>query len=142
MLVVMLIAGIGLLLAGLLTVGFGIQLDLSLGNTLIFTGAIVACSGIVLLGLWTVVRELRGIARLLGPARSESRAGTALQMPGDRAPEDGGFPFSLDQPGSESAGHAEPGAPPPWHEEVASRDRGRNDAPAAEAPEAPPAVKP
>jgi hypothetical protein len=41
-LVVMLIAGIGLLLAGLLTVGFGIQLDLSLGNTLIFTGAIVA----------------------------------------------------------------------------------------------------
>src|ERR1700676_2103589 len=93
MLVVMLIAGIGLLLAGLLTVGFGIQLDLSLGNTLIFTGAIVACSGIVLRGLWTVVRELRGIARLLGPARSESRAGTALQAPGDRAPEDGGFPF-------------------------------------------------
>jgi hypothetical protein len=145
MLVVMLIAGIGLLLAGLLTVGLGIQLDLSLGNTLILTGAIVACSGIVMLGLWTVVRELRGIARLLGPARSESRAGTALQRPGDQAPEDGGFPFSRDQPGPEGAGDAEQAAPPPWHEEVASRGRGRNDAPAAavpEPPEAAPAVKP
>jgi hypothetical protein len=146
MLVVMLIAGIGLLLAGLLTVGFGIQLDLSLGNTLILTGAIVACTGIVMLGLWTVVRELRGLARLPGPARSESRAGTALQTPGDRAWEDGGFPSSRDQPALEGADHAEPAAaPPPWHEEVASRDRGRNDVPAAavpEPPEAAPAVKP
>jgi hypothetical protein len=147
MLVVMLIAGIGLLLAGLLTVGFGIQLDLSLGNTLILTGAIVACTGIVMLGLWTVVRELRGLARLPGPARSESRAGTALQTPGDRTPQDGSFPFSRDQPAPDGTGQAElaGSSPPPWHEEVASRDRGRVDAPAAVAPELPepaPAVKP
>jgi hypothetical protein len=145
MLVVMLIAGIGLLLAGLLTVGFGIQLDLSLGNTLILTGAIVACTGIVMLGLWTVVRELRGLARLPGPARSESRAGAALLTPADQAPQDGSFAFSRDQLGSEGTGQAEPAAssPPPWHEEVATRDRGRIDAPAVpELLEPAPAVKP
>jgi hypothetical protein len=146
MLVVMLIAGIGLLLAGLLTVGFGIQLDLSLGNTLIFAGAIVACTGIVMLGLWTVVRELREIARRLGPGLRSERAGTALPSAalsatlGDQAAEDGGFPFGRDQPAPEGIGEGEPAAPPPWHEEVASRDRGRGDAPAA--PEPPPALKP
>jgi hypothetical protein len=146
MLVVMLIAGIGLLLAGLLTVGFGIQLDLSLGNTLIFAGAIVACTGIVMLGLWTVVRELREIARRLGPGLRSERAGTALPSAalsatlGDQAAEDGGFPFGRDQPAPEGAGEGEPAAPPPWHEEVASRDRGRGDVPAA--PEPPPALKP
>jgi hypothetical protein len=104
-----------------------------------------------MLGLWTVVRELRVMAQRLGPARSESRAGTALPSAalsatlGDQAPEDGGFLFSRDNPAPEGAGHVEPAAPPPWHEEVASRDRGRNDAPAAAAPEPPeaaPAVKP
>jgi hypothetical protein len=145
MLVVMLIAGIGLLLAGLLTVGFGIQLDLSLGNTLILAGAIVACTGIVMLGLWTVVRELRGIAPRLGAARSESRAGTGLQTLGEPAPDDGGIPFGRDQPATEGAGPAEPAAPQPWHEEVSSRDRGRNGVPSGAAPEPPeavPAVKP
>src|ERR1700676_2155657 len=124
MLVVMLIAGIGLLLAGLLTVGLGIQLDLSLGNTLILTGAIVACTGIVMIGLWTGVRELREIARRLGPGIRAERAGTALPSAalsatlGDQAPEDGGFLFGRDQPAPEGAGHGEPAAPPPWHEEV------------------------
>jgi hypothetical protein len=149
MLVVMLIAGIGLVLAGLLTVGLGIQLDLSLGNTLILTGAIAACTGVVMIGLWTVVRELREIARRLGPGIGAERAGTAPSAAlnatlGDQAPEDGGFLFGRDQPTAEGAGHAEPAAPPPWHEEVASRDRGRNGGPAVAGPEPPeaPAVKP
>jgi hypothetical protein len=132
MLVVMLIAGIGLLMAGLLTVGFGIQLDLSLGNTLILTGAIGACTGIMMLGLWTVVRELRNIGRRLGPAVRSGRAETAsagLTATGDQAPEDGGF-------APEDAGHGEPGAAPPW------RDRGRHEGPAAAAPEPAPALKP
>jgi hypothetical protein len=133
MLVVMLIAGIGLLLAGLLTVGFGIQLDLSLGNTLIFAGAIVACTGIMMLGLWTVVRELRNIGRRLGPAirsgRAETTSAALTATLGDQAPEDGGF-------APEDAGHGEPGAAPPW------RDRGRHEGPAAAAPEPEPALKP
>ena len=121
MLVVMLIAGIGLLLAGLLMVGFGIQLDLSLGNTLILTGAIGACTGIMMLGLWTVVRELRDIGRRLGPAIRSGRAETAsaalTATSGDQAPEDGGF--------APEDAQGEPGAAPPW------RDRGRQD-PAAD----------
>lgn len=129
----MLIAGIGLLLAGLLTVGFGIQLDLSLGNTLILTGAIGTCTGIMMLGLWTAVRELRDIGRRLGPAirsgRAETTSAGLTATPGDQAPEDGGF-------APEDAGHGEP----PWHEGVTTRDRGRLEGPAAAAPE--PALKP
>ena len=48
MMVVLLIAGIGILLAGLVTVGLGIELDLSFGNTLILAGAIVACTGMIM----------------------------------------------------------------------------------------------
>jgi hypothetical protein len=148
MMLVVLIAGIGLLLAGLVTVALGIQLDLSFGNTLILTGAIVACTGVIMLALWAVVRELKTIA--LGPGvGKQSRAGNAAPPAslsaalGDQAPEDGGFPFSHDQPAPEHAG-AEPAlqsaAPPPWLEETGSRDRGRSDAPPE--PEAAPAVKP
>jgi hypothetical protein len=144
-----LIAGIGLLLAGLLAILFGIPVkEFSFGNTLILVGAIAACSGILMLGIWTLARELRVIAWRLGPGMpSESRAGAALPSLGatldDRAPEDGDFLFSRD-PAAADPAHAGPGAassvPPPWHEEAASRDRGRSDAPAAAPPA--PAVKP
>jgi hypothetical protein len=138
MVAALLIAGIGLLLVGLLTVGFGIQLELSLGNTLIFTGAIVACTGVLMLGLWMVVRELKNIARRLGAA--------AADRPGRVAPGDGGFLFAGDQPAAERAAHAGPAAPPPsslpWHDEAASRDRVRPYAPAAAEPaDAAPAAK-
>src|ERR1700676_4243728 len=132
MLVVMLIAGIGLLLAGLLMVGFGIQLDLSLGNTLILTGAIGACTGIMMLGLWTVVRELRDIGRRLGPAirsgRAETTSAGLTATLGDQAPEEGGF--------APEDAQGEPGAAPPW------LDRGRHEGPAAAAPEPAAALKP
>jgi hypothetical protein len=138
MMVVVLVAGIGLLLAGLVTVGFGIELDLSFGNTLILAGAITACTGMVMLGLWTVVRELKNIAQRLGPGlATESRAGATSRSAGlspalvDQAPDDGGFLFNRDQGEPENAGGAEPAAaaPPPWHEEVASRGRGRSEVP-------------
>jgi hypothetical protein len=135
MVAVLLIAGIGFLLAGLLAIGFGIPVkEFSFGNTLILTGAVAACTGMVMFGLWMVVRELKNIARRLGP-------GTAQ---GDQAAEDGGFLFSRGQPAPENAGSAEPAAlsPPPWYDEAASRDRVRNDVPAASEPvEAAPAVK-
>jgi hypothetical protein len=149
MMLVVLIAGIGLLLAGLVTVALGIQLDLSFGNTLILTGAIVACTGVIMLALWTVVRELKSALQLGPRIGKESRAGTAAPSAspsaalGDQAPQDGGFPFSHDQPAAEHAG-AEPAmpsaAPPPWLEEAGSRDRGRGDAPPE--PEAAPPAKP
>jgi hypothetical protein len=152
MMIVVLVAGIGLLLGGLLTVGFGIELDLSLGNTLILAGSIVACSGIMLIGLWTAVRELRNIARRLGAdVPAESRAGTtatamANATSRDHAPDNDGFLFSRDQPNPVHPGDVEPAAPSPapspapWHEETAARDRVRSDLAAPAAAE--PAVKP
>jgi len=147
MVAVLLIGGIGLLLGGLLTVGLGIQLDLSFGNTLLLAGAIVACTGVIMLGLWIALRELKALAWQLGsgmPAQSRTR--NTLQSAdlnaasGNQAPDDGGFLFGRDQPALENAGNAEPAAPSPsplpWRAEAASRDR----APAA--PEPAPAVKP
>jgi hypothetical protein len=153
MTIALLIAGIGLLLAGLLTVGYGILLDLSLGNTLIFAGTIIACTGVILLALWIVIRELKNIAGQSGLAvPAPSRARAALQAdgatPGRQPPENEGFPFGHDQPAPEHADHGAPPlssapSPAPWQEEAAARDRGRIDAPPAPEPvEAAPPVKP
>ena len=138
MVAVLLVGGIGFLLAGLLTIGFGIPVkEFSFGNTLILTGAIVTCTGVIMLALWIVVRELKTMARQRGlgiPAGS--RAGSA-------PPEDSGFLVGRDQPAVEYGGNGEPaGQPPPWLEEGASRDRVRSDLPPPEPVEAAPAVKP
>jgi hypothetical protein len=139
MVAALLVGGIGLLLAGLLAVGFGIPVkEFSFGNTLIITGAIVACTGMLMLGLWIVVRELKNIAWRSGiPA--ETRAATATL--GDQIPGGDGFLFSRDQLSPGNAGHGEPAAQAPssqpWQEEVASRDRAL-----AETIEAVPAPKP
>jgi hypothetical protein len=121
MMVLLLIAGIGFLLAGVLTVGFGIPVkEFSFGNTLILTGTVAACTGMIMLGLWMVVRELKNIARRLGPGA---------------ATEDEGLVFSPDRPVAENASNAEPSAPsPPWHEDAGSRDRVRGDVPSAPEP--------
>jgi hypothetical protein len=140
MVAALLVGGIGLLLAGLLAVGFGIPVkEFSFGNTLIITGAIVACTGMLMLGLWIAVRELKNIARRSGiPA--EARAATATL--GDQIPGGDGFLFSRDQPSPDSAGRGEaatqaPSSQPWQEEEVASRDRAE-----AETVEAAPAPKP
>jgi hypothetical protein len=140
MMVVVLVAGIGLLLAGLLAILFGLPVkEFSFGNTLILVGAISICTGMVMLALWTVVRELRRIARQLGGGvATEARMAAALHpaagglAPGSPAQEDGGFLFSRDQPApphADASPAGQPGAPPPWFEEAASRDRGRGEVP-------------
>jgi hypothetical protein len=141
MVVVLLIAGIGLLLAGLLTVAFGIELDLSLGNTLILTGAITACTGLAMVGFWMVVRELKNIAQRLGPDIAvETRRGNkpALAAPAvaaaDQPPQDAGFSAG-ERPADADL------AAPPWHEQAATRDRARAEPTAAPEP-VEPAVKP
>jgi hypothetical protein len=145
MMVALLIAGIGLLLAGLVTLGFGILIDLSLGNTLILAGVIVACTGLILLGLWMVIRELANIARQLGSGVPSMAAAGAKAH--DLTAEKDDFLFGDDQPAADNSGQAEPAssssAPPPWLQESAGRDRGRVEPPAAPEPVAPaPAVKP
>jgi hypothetical protein len=141
MVIVLLIAGIGFVLAGLLAVVFGMPVkEFSFGNTLILAGAIMACTGMLMLGLWTAVRELRNIAQRLGPgAGTELSTIAAGAAPGNQAAED-----SFYQPALEGAGNAELAAqaasPPPWLDEGASRDRLRGDVP--EPVEAAPASKP
>ena len=155
--VVLLLTAIGWLLAGLVAIGFGIQInEFSLGNTLIVAGTVASCTGMLLIGLWMVVGELQSIARRLGPAgasaefRAEnpSQAAPAGTAPRTQAAENSGF-FSREPSGSEDGGHVEPAAPssasspPPWHGEAAPRHRAPDDnllPPAAAEPA--PAAKP
>ena len=139
--IVMLVAGIGFLLAGLLAIGFGIPVkEFSFGNTLILTGAVAACTGMIMLGLWTVVRELKNIALRLGSgvartSRADTRqrsaaasAALARSGPGKRRFPVQPRPAGCGQPRRCRTGSAAIRASPaPWQEEAASRDRARSD---------------
>jgi hypothetical protein len=132
MMFVVLMAGIGLLLAGLLTVGLGIQMDLSFGNTLILTGAIAACTGMIMLSLWAVARELKKIALRLGAGISgDPRPATVAATAPSRnqAVEIGALPPGRDQRRVEDLDNLELEAPPsaPWQGDAGGRDRGRSD---------------
>jgi hypothetical protein len=149
MMVVLLIAGIGLLLTGLAAIGFGIPVqEFSFGNTLILAGSVTACTGMMMLGLWIAVRELKGVALGSGVA-AVPRAGTTLQpaavSAGGHAPDSDGFLFGRDEPALGNPGNIEPPAlsPAPWQDEAAARDRGRDETPTVPEPaDAAPAVKP
>jgi hypothetical protein len=149
MMVALLVAGIGFILAGLLGIVLGIPVkEFSFGNTLILAGVVGVCTGMFMLAFWMVARELKQIARLLSSgAPAPARAGNLPKpagAPRDRGPETEAFPFALEPPmaggatdHAESAGSS---APPPWQEEAVARDRGRGDAPPPPEPE--PAIKP
>jgi hypothetical protein len=145
MMVVLLTVGAGLLLAGLLTVGLGIQLELSFGNTLILSGTVVACTGMIMLSLWAVARDLNRITLRLGSAvPAETRAATKASRgaPRNQVSEDDGFSFSRDLPELDDTDDAPPPPPPSStqrREETATRDRG---APPPVPIEDAPAVKP
>jgi hypothetical protein len=152
MMVVMLVAGIGCLLAGLLAIGFGIPVkEFSFGNTLILSGAVAACTGLVILGLLVVVRELKNVAQRLGPGLTSDRAGTALQPTAvtpalrHQAPEGGGFLFSRDQSAAEGTDGAKSDAYPsaaPWGGEAPARSVRSDVPPLPEPAETTPATKP
>jgi hypothetical protein len=141
MMIVLMVVGVGTLLAGLLAIAYGILLELSLGNSLIVAGTVAACSGTILLGLCAVVTELKIIARQLADPRSTAdapiRAGLPQVAPSTvpaQGAVDDGHEFSQDQA-------APSPAPPPWHEVAAAR--GQPDAAAEPVPAPPaPAAKP
>ena len=137
MILALLIAGIVAVVAGLVAVLFGYTVrDFSLGSTLIISGTIGVCSGMLLAGLYVVAAELRNIGRrLAGSAAPEVRVRPVLPpgvaAPGTLAPEPA------------PAMRAEPlpaPAAPPWQGEAPARDRPRVEAP--EEPEAPPPAAP
>ncbi|WP_312010351.1 YgaP family membrane protein [Bradyrhizobium cenepequi] len=144
----MLVAGFGVLLAGLLAIGYGIQYkEFSVGSTLILSGVFGFCTGLIMFGLWLNVRELRNLARRLEsgmPAEPRPEFPLSPVAPRAAAASESRFPFRRDQSAAEDSGAAAtaPGAtPPPWYHEAAARDRVRNEMPpVAESSEATPAA--
>jgi hypothetical protein len=143
----LLIAGILSVLAGLLAIAYGASVQaFSLGNTLIVAGATAASTGMLLIGIWVVVGELRNIARRLTPRTSlDSRDRLGLPPPGaSPRPAEGGFLFSRDEPVDadelETAGP--PVSPQSWQADAAPRDRPRLGLPPLPEPAAEPAPPP
>lgn len=134
MILALLIVGIFAVLAGLLAILFGYSVrEFSVGSTLIISGTIGVCTGMLLVGLHLLLLELRGIARRLAAgsaASSEVRVRPVLPglaMPGAPAPEP-----ALASPAKTEPGPPPAAGPPPWQSEAALRER-----PGAEAPEPP-----
>jgi len=130
----MLVAGIACLLAGLLAIVFGIPInEFGLGNTLILAGAVTACTGLIILSLWVVAREVRNLAgRLVAHSALDNRQqpATAAALP---------RPAIGDSSGGASVTEATGGPPPmpsePWLEETERRDRGRQETSPAPEPQ-------
>jgi hypothetical protein len=119
MITVLLGLGVGLLVAGLAALGYGILIkDFSFGNALIVSGAVAACSGLIVLALWVVARELQDIARRLsGGLAVAPRMGPALEpavapRPGRNEPGELSFPPPVEMTPAAEA--------PPWPMEAAA----------------------
>jgi hypothetical protein len=137
--IMLLAAGIGVCIVGLLAIGFGIPIsDTSFGNALLIAGVVILCTGIVLLGMWLVAREMSNLTKLvLGqgaqPARQAPSPRPAAAFP---APPVHVAPSVAAHPGTDGA----PPATPPWADEVAARNKPQVAAPEVQpiAPEPPP----
>jgi hypothetical protein len=150
MMIVLLIAGIGAVLAGIVAIVVGLPVkEFSFGNTIILAGVVGICTGIIVLALAVVVSELKTIARRLGqrsPAETRPRSALAPASGAPPAYPDAGddeILFSRDQGEQDEAGEIEPTAPGslPWRGEAATR--GRQDTPfGPEGAEPAPAAKP
>jgi hypothetical protein len=160
MMMALMVAGVVALLAGLLSILFGIPVkEFSFGNTLILSGCIAACTGLILLGLSAVVAELKLIARRLSAdprsAAADARVRAALPQVASSTPQpaadagEGGFLFGRDQSAADQTGHdlqaesrpAEAAVPAPkpkrnlLFESSKRRERERAAGPSAAAPD-------
>src|SRR5689334_18794124 len=121
MLMAVLGAGLGLLVAGLAALGYGFLIkEFGLGNTLIQAGTVAVCSGLLMFGLWVVGRELQAVLQRLGagaasavqpPLPMEPSLAPALAPPPPRSP-----------PAMDAPTAPDPAAAPPWVE-----DRGASE---------------
>lgn len=148
MLSALLIAGIVSVVTGLIAIVYGVPVkEFSFGNTMIIVGATAICTGMLLVGLWVVVAELRNIARRLVPRTSAEPRGR-LALPGavpSRGAE-GGFLSSRDEPVMLDEDDLETAAPPmspqPWQGDAGPRDRPRLGLPPLPEPVSEPAPPP
>src|ERR1041384_408006 len=98
MYVVLLVVGLLVTAAGLLTIGFGIPINaFSLGNTLIIAGTIGTSCGLILIGLAAVLGPLRRIAEALR-SRAPVRATEMTETVTPSAPRPSREPVAPIQP--------------------------------------------
>jgi len=131
------VAGLVILVGGLLGIGFGLpEKEFSFGNTLILIGVLGACTGALLIAIGLVVRELRSISRALASATPHDLRQDPFPAP---------LTPNVPRPAAAPRG-PEPSRPsdtqPPWQADRAARDRSTTaaePAPASEPVPAPPA---
>lgn len=142
---VLLVVGVGVFVAGLVVAAFGVPVkEFSFGNTLILAGAVVSCTGLIMISLSLVVRELQAVADRLRSDLVAADRGDHLRgsiLPG-RGIEDSPAPlWDADQaaPNAASAPAVAPSVPsPPWQAEITTRDRAAvRDVPDIDVPEPP-----
>lgn len=131
----LLIVGIFAVLAGLLAILFGYTVrDFSVGGSLIISGTIGVCSGLLLVGLHRVLLELKGIARRLAGVATPSEVRVRPVLPGLAVP-GAAAPEPMPAAAATGEGRSEPGppppaaGPPPWQNEAGARERPRVEAP-------------
>jgi hypothetical protein len=124
--IVLLAAGIGVCVLGLLAIGFGIPIsDTSFGNALLIAGVVILCTGMVLLGMWFVARELSNVAKQMLAQLGGAPRPVAVSRPAAPA---NPFAAAVGDPVADGAADRA-GASPPWADEIASRSRPRPSAP-------------
>src|SRR5215469_13270378 len=98
MIVILQAVGVVAVLVGLVTIGVGIPVkEFSFGNTLILAGTVGLCTGMILLGLSVVARELRLVARRLASRRAPADPRPRAALPPFPAGEAGPL-YARDQP--------------------------------------------
>lgn len=126
---VLLVAGFGVFVAGLVTVAIGIPIkEFSFGDTLIVSGAVVSCTGLIMISLSVVVRELRRVADQLGSeAVADHDRGVHTPIRPGRHIEDSPAPLSDGDRVAPNLGRDRSATPsvlsPPWQAEVFDHDR-------------------
>lgn len=116
--IVLLAAGIGVCIVGLLAIGLGIPIsDTSVGNALLIGGVVILCTGLILVGMWFVVREIAGLVRLVAGAAVQPARSVMPQRPASP------FPAPLAEASGPVAEAEQSASAPPWAEEAAARMR-------------------
>jgi hypothetical protein len=141
---VLLVVGIGVFVAGLVTAALGLPVkEFSFGNTLILSGAVVSCTGLIMISLSLVVRELRTVADRLRSGVMAADRGGDVRVPFPPAIEDSPRPlrdvYQAAAPSSGSGPTVTPSVRSPlWQAETSTRDRAAvRDAPDIDVPEPP-----
>jgi len=114
--IALLLAGTLVFCAGVLAILFGIPIkEFSFGNTMILCGTVVSSTGLILIGLGILTREMRQLSRRIGVPQGVEEAEVAEIMvaevpppapampdtpprPAPRAPANGDFLFPRDEP--------------------------------------------